>query len=69
MTAMPLADDLRQAAVAAVEHAIAPLLWDVAPQRRERVAEAAVAAAAPFLDGTELERVTTADSGADTVPG
>ena len=60
---MSLDEDLRQTAVAAVANAIAPLLWDVAPQRRERVAEAAVAAAAPFLGGSERDRVEASEHG------
>jgi hypothetical protein len=59
---MALDEDLRETAVAAAEQAIAPILWDVAPSRRQRAAEAAVRAAAPFLDGTERARVETSDS-------
>jgi hypothetical protein len=60
---MSLDDDLHQTAVAAATNAIRPLLWDVHPDRRERVAEAAVRAARPFLDGSEHERVTAEDGG------
>jgi hypothetical protein len=60
---MSLEDDLRQSAVAAAEAAIRPLLFGIAPRRHQEVAEAAVWAAAPFLDGTERARVEAADVG------
>lgn len=60
---MALDEDLFQTAVAAVERVIAPRLWDVAPKRRSEVAEAAVRAAAPFLDGTERAQVEASDRG------
>jgi hypothetical protein len=63
--AMATDDDLFHTAVGAVERRIWPMLWDVAPSRRSAVAEAAVRAAAPFLDGSEHARVAEADG--DTV--
>lgn len=64
---MTLADDLHTTAVAAVERALADALPDVPPDRLTAAADAAVAAAAPFLDGTELERVN-AEAHADPLP-
>lgn len=55
-------DDDFRAAVAAAKQCIWTMLWDVAPSRRERVAEAAVRAAAPFLNGSERARVAASDS-------
>jgi hypothetical protein len=60
---MSLEDDVRFTAVTAASHALAPFFPDVSSERLVRAAEAAVAAAAPFLDGSEHARVTRADSG------
>ena len=59
LTRMTLADDLYATAVSAAERAIAAVLPDVPPAQLADVAAAAVDAAAPFLDGSEHERVTT----------
>jgi hypothetical protein len=54
---MSLTDDLRTTAVTAASHALAPFFPDVSPERLVRAAEAAVDAATPFLDGSELQRL------------
>lgn len=59
---MPLADDLHTTAVAAAERALASALPGVHPVRLAVAAEAAVDAAAPFLDGRALEWVTAAEA-------
>lgn len=60
---MALDEDLFHAAVGAAERRIWSMLWDINPSRRSEVAEAAVRAARPFLDGTERARVEASDSG------
>jgi hypothetical protein len=62
---MSLEHDIRYTAVTAAAHALAPFFPDVPGERLDRATEAAVDAATPFLDGSELARVTEADS--DTV--
>jgi hypothetical protein len=62
---MSLTDDLRTTAATAATHALARFFPDATAGRLQEAAEAAVDAAAPFLDGPELARVTEADS--DTV--
>lgn len=65
---MSLDEDLYQTAVAAAEAAIRPLLFGIHPRRHQEVAEAAVRAAAPFLDGTERAKVEASDSGGTVTP-
>lgn len=65
---MTLADDLHATAVTAAAAGIASVLPRVPRDDVLRAAEAAVDAAAPFLDGTELRRVQEADSGRTVAP-
>lgn len=54
-------NDALAVAVAAAERRIWSMLWDIHPSRRSKVAEAAVLAAAPFLDGTGREPADVSD--------
>lgn len=54
------ADDALAAAVDTAERRIWSMLWDIHPSRRRAVAEAAVRAARPVLNGGERERTDTA---------
>lgn len=65
---MSLETDLAVTAVAAVERAIAARLPHVPAETLQGATEAAVAAAAPFLDGTERQRVLEATSGGTLAP-
>ncbi|MEH1124841.1 hypothetical protein [Micromonospora sp. CPCC 206061] len=58
---MTLEDDLDQAAVTVVVLSLAANLPDVAQDRLESAAEAAVAAVRPFLDGTERSRIAASE--------
>jgi hypothetical protein len=55
---MSLQDDLDHTAVTAATHALAADLPEIPAERLERAAANAVAAARPFVNGTEYAKIT-----------